>query len=71
MHTNIGLALKPNFMSSLSCRVLYLFKFAFSLIPFRILVLIIEDRYLLFLYLVFIPICHDEAVQDVISSKTI
>ena len=36
MHTNIGVALKPNFISS-SCRVLNFLKYAFSSITLKIL----------------------------------
>ena len=35
MHANIGVALKPNFIPG--CRVMYLFKYAFSSFTFRIL----------------------------------
>ena len=31
MHNNIDVALKPNFMSSLLCRVLYFLKYEFSI----------------------------------------
>ena len=59
------------------CRGLYFFKYALSEITFRILNLhLIEgQKCLFFIYLVlnavFIPICHDKAVQDVISPKTV
>ena len=36
MHTNIGFALKPNFMS-FSCKELHLFKYAFSAITLKVL----------------------------------
>ena len=36
MHTNTTIALKSNFMSSLLIVVLYFFKYAFFLIPYKI-----------------------------------
>ena len=58
MHTNIGVAIKPNYIVP-CCRVQYFFKVHFlkSLLAF-------ENA-------VFIPKIYVKAVQDNISSKTI
>ena len=70
MHNNIGVALKPNFMSL--CRELYFLIYAFSSIPLKISNL--QNRrpkifafHILGLNAAFIPMYHVKAAQDDIS----
>ena len=74
MHANIGVALKPNFIPG--CRVMYLFKYAFSSFTLRILNLHNESPKIFAIYMFGLKydlnsFCYVKAVQDVISSKPI
>ena len=76
MHSNIGVALKPNFVSSCS-RVLYFLKYAFLLIT--IIIYNLNNKSMkIFAFDIFCLkcclhtyICYDNAVKDDISSKTV